>query len=269
MAKGPIIYKSWSELQIIKANGDLLGKVHAEIAKRMLPGVRTIDLDKIAYEFILDHGAKPSFKGLYGCPSTLLTSVNEAVVHGLPGNYVLKDGDIVSVDCGVFKNGFHADSAYTFQVGAIKPETTALLKATYESLYKGIAQVRAGNRVGDVSYAIQRYVEERGYTVVRELVGHGVGAHLHESPEVPNFGKRGQGPLLQEGVVIAVEPMINMGKRNVVTEKDNWTIRTVDRKVSAHYEHTVAVYQGKPLILTTFEFIEEVLKTNYGEAIVH
>jgi methionyl aminopeptidase len=269
MGKGPIVYKSLSELQIIQQNGDLLGRVLAEVAKRMVPGVKTIDLDTIAYEYILDHGAKPSFKGLYGCPSTLLTSVNEAVVHGLPNDTVLKEGDIVSVDCGVFKDGFHADSAYTFAVGEIKPETQALMDATLQSLLLGVAQVRAGNRVGDVSNVIQTYVESLGYSVVRELVGHGVGAKLHESPDVPNFGKRGIGPLLQEGVVIAVEPMVNLGRRNVVTERDNWTIRTVDRKVSAHYEHTVAVHDGKPMVLTTFKFIEEVLKTTYGEAIVH
>lgn len=269
MANGPIIPKSLAELQIIEANGDLLGRTHAEVARHIKPGVKTMSLDKIAYEFIMDHGAKPSFKGLYGCPSTLLTSVNEAVVHGLPNDTVLKEGDIISVDCGVFKDGFHADSAYTYAVGPIATETNNLLKATMASLQEGIAQVRIGNRVGDIGNAIQQYVEARGYSVVRELVGHGLGNNLHEAPEVPNYGKKGKGPLLVEGMVIAIEPMINLGKRNVVTEKDNWTVRTVDRKPSAHFEHTVALYQGKPWVLTTFKYIEEVLKTVYGQAILH
>lgn len=269
MAQGPIVFKTPAELDIIRNNGDLLGRCHAEVAKHIKAGIKTIDLDKIAYEFILDNGAKPSFKGLYGCPSTLLISVNEEVVHGLPGDRVLKDGDLVSVDCGVYKDGYHADSAYTYGVGHVKAENLALMKATKESLYLGIEQAKAGNRVGDISHAIQTYVESKGYSVVRELVGHGLGASLHEAPEVPNFGKRGKGPLLQEGMVIAIEPMINLGKRNVVTEKDNWTIRTVDRKVSAHYEHTVAIVDGKPSILTTFNYIEEVLKSLYGETVIH
>jgi methionyl aminopeptidase len=269
MASGPIIPKSLAELQIIEANGDLLGRTHAEVAKHIKPGVRTLDLDKIAYEYILDHGAKPSFKGLYGCPSTLLTSVNEAVVHGLPNETILRDGDIISVDCGVFKDGYHADSAYTYAVGNVSHQVKALLQATYQSLHEGIARVRAGNRVGDVSNAVQTYVEARGYSVVRELVGHGLGVMLHEAPEVPNYGQRGKGPLLVEGMVIAIEPMINLGKRNVVTEKDNWTVRTVDRKPSAHFEHTVALYEGKPWILTTFKYIEEVLKSEYGQAVIH
>lgn len=269
MASGPIIPKSLEQLQIIEANGDLLGRTHAEVAKHLKPGVKTLDLDKIAYQYILDHGAKPSFKGLYGCPSTLLTSVNEAVVHGLPNDTVLKEGDIISIDCGVYKDGYHADSAYTYGIGNVKPEVKNLLKATYESLLTGIAEVKTGNRVGDVSFAVQQYVEARGYSVVRELVGHGLGVNLHEAPEVPNYGRKGRGPLLVEGMVIAIEPMINLGKRNVVTEKDNWTVRTVDRKPSAHYEHTVALYQGKPWVLTTFKYIEEVLNSVYGQTIVH
>jgi methionyl aminopeptidase len=224
------------------------------------PGVKTIDLDKRAREFIQDHGGKPSFLGYNSFPGSLCISVNEVVVHGIPGNYTLKDGDIISVDCGVYKDGFHADSAYTYPIGNISDPVKALLKATKESLYVGIEAAKAGNRTGDVGCAIQTYVEERGYSVVRELVGHGVGRKLHESPEVPNYGKRGKGVLLQEGVVIAIEPMINLGKKNVVQERDNWTIRTTDRKPSAHYEHTVAIVGGVASILTTFQYIEEVVK---------
>jgi methionyl aminopeptidase len=255
--------KTDAELEQIKISGQVLGKAHAEVARRIAPGVTTKELDRIAEEFIRDNGGYPSFKG-YGpvdnaFPGALCISVNDVVVHGFPSTYELHEGDIVSIDCGVFLNGFHADSAYTYPVGEVRPEVKALLQRTYQSLFKGIDKAVVGNRVGDIGYAIQSYTESFGYGVVRELVGHGVGRSLHESPEVPNYGKRGQGPKLQEGMTIAIEPMINLGKKTVVQEKDGWTIRTADRQPSAHYEHTVAVRKGKAEILTTFKYIEDVL----------
>ena len=255
-----IFYKTEEEVQLIRESADILGRAHGEVARQVKAGIKTKDLDKIAEEFIADHGAKASFKGYNGFPSTLCISVNENVVHGFPGEYELKDGDIISIDCGVFYKGYHSDSAYTYPVGDIAPETMSLLKATKESLYLGIEQAKFGNRMGDVSYAIQKYVEDRGYTVVRELVGHGLGKSLHESPEVPNFGKRGRGPKLGKGLVIAIEPMVNLGTRNIVQESDGWTIRTRDRKPSAHFEHTVAIFPDRTEILTTHKYIEEVFK---------
>ena len=258
--KDKIIYlKSEEELEIILQNGLILGKAHAEVAKIIEPGVTTKALDKVAHDYIKDNGGEPSFLGLYGFPASLCISLNDVVVHGIPSNRVLKDGDIVSVDGGVFKNGYHADSAYTYTVGEVRNEVLELLKHTYQSLFKGIEQARTSNRVGDISFAVQSYAEKFRYGVVRELVGHGVGRHLHESPEVPNFGKRGNGPKLQEGMVIAIEPMITLGRRAVVQENDGWTIRTEDRKQAAHYEHTVVVRKERAEILTTFHYIEEVL----------
>jgi methionyl aminopeptidase len=251
-------YKTPEQVEIIKASAQILGRTHAEVARAIRPGVKTKDLDRIAEEFIRDHQATPSFKNYRGSfPASLCISVNEVVVHGVPGNYELRDGDIVSIDCGVFYQGFHSDSAYTYPLEGAKPEVLNLLKRTYESLYLGIAQAKAGNRVGDVSFAIQSYVEKFGYGVVRELVGHGVGKSLHEDPEVPNYGKRGKGVKLAAGMVFAIEPMINMGSRQVVQEKDGWTIRTSDRKPSAHFEHMVAIWQDRTEILTTHEYIEQ------------
>ena len=255
-----IFYKTEEEIQIIRESADILGRAHGEVAKHVRPGIKTKDLDKIAEEFIKDHGATASFKGYNGFPATLCISPNEQVVHGIPGDDELKDGDIISIDCGVYYKGFHSDSAYTYPVGDIPQETLALLKATKESLYVGIEEAKFGNRIGDLAYAIQKYVEDRGYTVVRELVGHGLGRNLHESPEVPNYGKRGRGPKLQEGLVIAIEPMVNLGTRNIVQENDGWTIRTRDRKPSAHYEHTVAIFKDRTEVLTTHKYIEEVVK---------
>lgn len=255
-----IFYKTEEEIQVIRESADILGRAHGEVAKNVRPGVKTEYLDKIAEEFIKDHGATASFKGYNGFPSTLCISTNEVVVHGFPSEYELKDGDIISIDCGVYYKGFHSDSAYTYPVGDVSQETLALLKATKESLYVGIEEAKFGNRIGDLAFAIQKYVEDRGYTVVRELVGHGLGRSLHESPEVPNYGKRGRGPKLQEGLVIAIEPMVNLGTRNIVQEKDGWTIRTRDRKPSAHYEHTVAIFKDRTEILTTHKYIEEVVK---------
>ena len=254
-----IHYKSNEELDIIRESGIILGKAHAEIAKIIRPGVKTKELDKIAYQFIADNGGIPSFKGYNGFPSTLCISVNEVVVHGFPSEYELIDGDIISVDCGVKYKGFHSDSAYTYPVGNVKEEVLKLLRITKESLYKGIEQAVVGNRMGDIGFSIQTFVEKEGYSVVRELVGHGLGKSLHEKPEVPNYGNRGKGLKLEENLVIAIEPMINLGKKNVVQENDGWTIRTSDKMPSAHFEHTVAVKKGKPEILTTFEFIEKII----------
>lgn len=259
-----IYYKTAEDLQKMRISAKLLGQAHGEVAKHVAPGVTTKALDKIAEQFIKDNNASPSFLGYEGFPASLCMSVNEAVVHGFPSNYELKDGDIVSIDCGVFLNGFHADSAYTYPIGEVKPEVLDLLKTTKESLYKGIEEVRRGNRIGDVGYAIQHHCEQKGYQVVRELVGHGVGKNLHEKPEVPNYGKRGRGPKIQDGLVIAIEPMINLGTRRVVQERDGWTIRTRDRMPSAHFEHTVAVVEGAAEILTTFQYIEEAFKYTYA-----
>lgn len=251
--------KTDEEIELIRVSAQVLGKAHAEVAKRIEPGIATKELDRVADEFIRDHKGQPSFKGYNGFPSALCISVNDVVVHGFPSGYRLKEGDIISVDCGVLLNGFHSDSAFTYPVGEIQPEVKALLKRTYESLFQGIDKAVAGNRIGDIGFAVQSYVEQAGYGVVRELVGHGVGKFLHESPEVPNYGRRGQGPVLKEGMTLAIEPMITLGKRSVVQERDGWTIRTTDRKPAAHFEHTVAVRKGKAEILTTFEYIEQVL----------
>jgi methionyl aminopeptidase len=257
-----IFLKSDEEIGLIKESAQVLGKAHAEVAKWIRPGVTTKQLDKIADDYIRSYAGIPSFKGYSNgqtpFPGALCISLNDVVVHGFPSNYQLKEGDIVSIDCGVQLNGFHSDSAYTYPVGEVAPNVMALLKRTKQSLYLGIDQASEGKKVGDIGYAIQTFVERFGYGVVRELVGHGVGKHLHESPEVPNYGKRGQGQNLKDGMVIAIEPMITLGRRTVVQENDGWTIRTSDRKAAAHFEHTVVVRKGKAEILTTFEYIEAV-----------
>ena len=257
---GKPIYKTAQDLEKMRKSADLLGRTHAEIAKRIMPGITTNELDKIAYEFIKDNGAKPSFLGLYDCPSSILTSVNNQVVHGLPNNRPLRNGDIISVDCGVLLNGFHSDSAYTYEIGEVAPEIKNLLKVTKEALYLGIEQMVYGNRIGDISNAIQKHVEKNNYTVVRELVGHGVGRSMHEAPEVPNFGKPNKGEKIRNGLVIAIEPMVNMGSRSVLQSNDGWSIITKDGKPAAHFEHTVALVDGKPEILTTFKYIEQAIK---------
>ncbi len=249
--------KTNEEIQLIKESAQILGKAHGEVARLVKPGVKTSALDKVAEEYIRDSGGVPSFKNYNGFPATLCISVNEVVVHGFPGNYELKETDIITVDGGVFFKGFHSDSAYTYPLEGVEKETLLLLERTYDSLFKGIEKARAGNRIGDVSHAIQSYVESFGYGVVRELVGHGVGKNLHEDPEVPNFGKQGKGVKLVPGMVFAIEPMINRGTKNVVQENDGWTIRTADRKPSAHFEHTVAVLEEKTEVLTTHQYIEE------------
>ncbi len=257
-----IYIKTTEEIELIKESSLLVGKTLAEVAKHLKPGVKTIALDKLAEEYIRDNGAVPGFKGYNGFPFTLCISINEQVVHGFPSERELKDGDIVSVDCGTLKNGFYGDSAYTFAIGDVKENVLQLMERTKASLYLGIKMAAAGNRVGDIGSTIQNYVEEFGYSVVRDLVGHGLGRNLHEKPEVPNFGKRGTGPKLSEGMVIAIEPMINLGGKRVIQERDGWTIRTADNSPSAHFEHTVVVQKNEAEILSTFDFIEEVLNNN-------
>lgn len=251
--------KGEEEIALIKEGAEILGRAHAEVAARIKPGVTTEALDKIAEAYIQDHGGSPSFKGYNGFKHSLCISPNEQVVHGIPGKSELKEGDIVSIDCGVYYKGFHSDSAYTYGVGEIDKKVSELLDVTLKSLYLGIEQAVAGKRIGDIGFAIQSFIEEKGYSAVRELVGHGVGKRLHEEPEVPNYGKRGKGQLLKKGMVLAIEPMINLGKRNVVQESDGWTIRTADKLPSAHFEHTIVVLEGKAEILTTHKYIEEVL----------
>ena len=255
-----IHYRTDSEIELLRKAALLVGKTLGEVGKHIRPGIRTIELDKIAEEFIRDHGAIPAFKGYEGFPGSLCISVNDAVVHGIPGNYELRDGDIVSIDCGTILDGYVGDSAYTFTVGEVSEEIKLFLQRSKESLYKGIEQAVAGNRIGDIGYAIQSYVEQFGYGVVREMVGHGVGRKLHEDPQVPNYGKRGTGTKLSEGIVIAIEPMITFGKRDIIQERDGWTIRTKDRMPAAHFEHDVAIRDGKAEILSSFEWVEEINK---------
>lgn len=255
-----IQYKTSEEIEKIRESDLLVSKTLAEVAKIIGEGVKTIQLNKLAEEFIRDHGGIPAFLNYNGFPYSLCISLNDQVVHGFPGEYVIKDGDIVSVDCGVVLNGFVGDSAYTFPIGNVDPETLRLLKVTKECLYLAIDKAVVGMRIGDVGYAVQEHAEKNGFGVVKELVGHGVGFKLHEKPEVPNYGKRGSGIKLEEGMVIAIEPMINGGKAGVKFWDDGWTVSTIDKKPSAHYEHSVAVKKGKADVLSTFQYIEEVLK---------
>jgi methionyl aminopeptidase len=252
-----IYYKTEEEIDLIRNSSLLVAKTHAEIAGLIKPGITTLALDKIAEEFIRDNGGIPAFKGYGGFPNTLCMSPNDQVVHGIPNDRVLEDGEILSVDCGVVMNGYFGDSAFTYEVGKVDAEKKQLLKVTKESLYKGIEMAVSGNRIGDIGYAVQKHVESFGYGVVRELVGHGVGKNLHESPEVPNYGRRGRGAKLQEGLVIAIEPMINMGTRKIMQHNDGWTITTIDNKPSAHFEHTIVVRKGEAEILSSFEEIEK------------
>lgn len=256
------VYKTDDEIELIRQSSLLVGKTLAELAKLIKPGVTTLQLDKVAYEFIHDHQAYPGFLGYNDFPNSICASVNSAVVHGLPTDTPLKEGDIVSCDIGVVKDGYWGDSAYTFAVGEVSNEIKQLMKVTKESLYLAIEQAVAGRRIGDISYAVQHHAESHNYGVVRELVGHGVGKSLHEAPEVPNFGRRGSGLQLQSGLVIAIEPMINLGTRNVRQLKDGWTIQTADGKPSAHYEHTIVVRKDKAEILSSFEWIEQALGLN-------
>ena len=257
-----IYLKTAEEIELLRENNLLVSATLAEVGKHVRPGVSTLELDKLAEEFIRSHGAEPGFLGYGGFPNTLCMSVNEEVVHGIPSaKRILKEGDVLSVDCGTLMKGFYGDSAYTFAVGEIAPEVADLLRVTKEALYKGVAQAKAGNRVGDEASAVQEHAERHGYSVVRELVGHGLGRKMHEEPEVPNYGARGRGPLLKEGMVICIEPMINMGARYVVFERDGWTVRTRDRKPSAHFEFAVAVGKEGPDVLTDFGVIEQAINS--------
>ena len=259
-----IFLKTDDEIELLRQSNLLVGKTLAEVAKLIKPGVTTRQLDKVAEEFIRDNGAIPTFKGYpspYGgpFPGALCTSVNEQVVHGIPNDVPLRDGDIVSVDCGTLMNGFCGDSAYTFCVGEVEPEIKQLLQVTKESLYLGIENAVHGKRLGDIGFAIQSHCEAKSYGVVREFVGHGIGHEMHEDPQVPNYGRRGTGTMLKKGMCLAIEPMITQGNREIIMERDGWTVRTKDRKFAAHFEHTVAVGKGKADILSSFEYIEQVL----------
>lgn len=254
-----IVVKSREEIELIRQSALIVSKTLGEIAKVIKPGISTLELDKIAEECIRDHGAEPGFLGLYDFPNTLCMSPNEQVVHGIPNSDPLKEGDIISVDCGALKNGFYGDHAFTFAVGEIAPETQKLLDITKESLYVGIRQFRLGQRVGDVGHAIQKFTESHGYGVVRELVGHGLGREMHEDPEMPNYGRRGRGKKFVEGMVVAIEPMINLGTQRIKQFSDGWTIKTADEQPSAHFEHNVAIVNGKPELLSTFKYVNEAL----------
>jgi methionyl aminopeptidase len=251
--------KSLEEIELIRESALIVSKTLGEVAKLVKPGVTTLKLDKIAEEYIRDNGAIPGFLGLYDFPNTLCMSPNEQVVHGIPNNKPLQEGDIISVDCGALKNGFYGDHAYTFEIGEVSEEIKKLLRITKESLYLGIREFKTGNRVGDVGFAIQDYTEKCGYGVVRELVGHGLGRKMHEDPEMPNYGRRGKGKKFKEGMVVAIEPMINLGTHRIKQYSDGWTIKTVDLKPSAHFEHDVAIVNGKPELLSTFKYVYDAL----------
>ena len=254
-----IYLKTSEDIERMREANTLVSRTLGEIAKWVAPGVTTLKLDTIAREFICDNGGRPACLGYGGFPGTICCEVNEVVVHGFPSNYTLREGDIIGTDCVVEKDGFMGDSCYTFGVGEIDPEVMKLCVTTKESLYKGIEACQEGKRIGDIANAVQTYCEARGYSVVREMCGHGIGKSMHEDPEVPNYGRRGTGPLIKNGMCLCIEPMINLGSRNVVIEADGWTCRTRDRKPSAHYEHTMAILNGKTEVLTTFDYIKEAL----------
>jgi methionyl aminopeptidase len=254
-----IYLKTPDEIETMRSSADLIGRTLGEVAKWIEPGVTTRKLDTIAREFIHDNGGQPACLGYGGFPGTLCIEVNETVVHGFPSNYALRDGDIVGIDTVVEKDGFMSDQCYTFAVGNVDEKVMALLRTTKESLYVGIEACRPGKRIGDIANAIQTYCEHRNYSVVREMCGHGIGRDMHEDPEVPNYGRRGIGPVIRNGMCICIEPMINLGSRNIVIEPDGWTCRTKDRKPSAHYEHTIAIINDETQVLTTFDYVKEVL----------
>ncbi len=258
-----IHYKNEQQLELMRQSALLVSKTLAEVAKQLRAGITTLSIDKFIGGFLHDHGATPSFLHYHGYPFNSCISVNDVVVHGFPTNDELKDGDVVSIDVGAYKNGYHGDHAYTFLIGKPTDEILQLVRVTKESLYKGIEKAVAGNRVGDIAFAIQEHTEKKhGYGVVRELVGHGLGKNLHEDPQVPNYGKRGSGPKMKEGLVIAIEPMINLGKKDVFTESDGWTVRTQDGKVSVHFEHDVCVKKGRADVLSNYDEIEAAEKAN-------
>lgn len=245
-----IIIKNHEEIAIMRKAGRIVGETLLLLEEEVKPGITTADLDRIAEEFITKHGAKPSFKGLYGFPSSLCISINEQIIHGFPGGYILKEGDIVSIDCGAFFEGFHGDAARTFPVGNVSEDAQKLIDITRESFFQGIKCAKEGNKLTDISHEIQSYVEAAGFSVVRDFVGHGIGRKVHEDPNVPNFGKSGKGPKLLQGMVLAIEPMVNAGTYKVKTLKDGWTVVTADCSLSAHYENTVAILSDGPEILT-------------------
>ena len=251
--------KTKEEIEVLRHNNLLVSKTLAEVAKLVKPGVTTLELDKKAEEFIRDNNAEPGFKGYHGFPGTLCTSVNSQVVHGIPSSYELVEGDIVSVDCGVKKDGFYGDTAFTFEVGKVDEKVRQLLQVTREALSEGVKNAVVGKRLGDIGFAVQKHAEENGFSVVREMVGHGLGKNLHEAPEVPNYGKRGKGQKLVDGLVLCIEPMINMGKKEIMQDRDGWTIRTLDKMPSAHFEFAVVVRKGKADVLSTFDYIDEVI----------
>ncbi|NEN23300.1 type I methionyl aminopeptidase [Cryomorpha ignava] len=252
--------KTEEEIEIMRQSALIVSRTLGLMAEKIAPGVTPLELDKIAYEYIKDQGAEPGFLGFGGFPNSLCISVNEAVVHGIPGKISFKEGDIVSIDCGAVKNGFYGDHAYSFAIGDVSEEAKNLLKVTKESLYLAIAQTIVGNRIGDIGYAIQHHAEKHGFGVVRELVGHGLGTDMHEDPQVPNYGKRGRGKKIVNGMVLAIEPMINLGTKDILMLDDDWTIVTADRKYSAHFEHDIAVVNGKPDILSSFDYVEDALE---------
>jgi len=254
-----ITIKTREEIELIRESALIVSKTLGMLAQEVKPGVSTLKLDRMAEAFIRDNGAIPGFLGLYDFPNTLCMSPNAQVVHGIPNKEPLQEGDIISIDCGALKNGFYGDHAYTFEVGEVAPEIKKLLEVTKQSLYVGIEQFKAGNRVGDVGYAIQKFTEDHGYGVVRELVGHGLGKEMHEDPQMPNYGKRGRGKKFVEGMVVALEPMTNMGTKDIIQLKDGWTILTKDNKPSAHFEHNIAIVDGKPEILSTFKYVNQAL----------
>lgn len=254
-----IFLKTEEEIELMRKANQLVGQTLGELAKWVQPGITTKRLDDIAEQFIRDYGGVPGFKGYEGFPGTLCIEVNDEVVHGFPSDYVLKDGDIVGLDCGAVLDGFNGDSCYTYMVGNVSEDVIMLLKTTKESLYVGIEQAKAGNRIGHIGYAVQDYCERRRYSVVRELTGHGIGKSLHEDPDVPNYGRRGVGPLLRPGMCICIEPMINIGSKNVTIDRNGWTVRTKDHKCSAHYEHCLAIFEDHTEILSTFDYIKDVL----------
>jgi methionyl aminopeptidase len=258
-----IYYKTTEEIELIRQSCLLVSKTHAYVAKELKPGMTGLEIDRLAEAFILDHGAKPAFKGYNGFPATLCISVNETIVHGIPNKTPFKEGDVVSLDCGVIANGFFGDAAYTYMIGEVAAETAKLLEVTRECLALGIEAARVGNRIGDIGFAIQNHAEKvHGYGVVRELVGHGVGRNLHEEPEVPNFGRKGSGPLIRDGLVIAIEPMINLGTRKVRQLDDGWTVNTADKKPSAHFEHTIVVLESGPQALSDHKIIDDAVAEN-------
>lgn len=254
-----VVLKNREEIELMRESALIVSKTLGMLAGEVKPGVSSLELDAKAEEFIRDHGAVPGFLGLYDFPNTLCMSPNAQVVHGIPNKDPLQEGDIISIDCGALKNGFYGDHAYTFAVGEINPKTEKLLRITKESLYKGIAEFKNGNRIGDLAFAIQNHAETEGYGVVRELIGHGLGTEMHEGPEVPNYGKRGRGKKFLDGMVLAIEPMINRGTHRIKQLNDGWTILTADGLPSAHFEHNVALIDGKPELLSTFQYIYETL----------